>query len=186
MHTPFLLASGGGIVSDLSDTARETALTFGLNWPHFLSQVISFCIVAFLLYRWAYQPILKLLEQRRQQIAEGLENAEKIKNELQATAAARQEILNKTSAEAARLIDEARAVADKLREQESQKAIASAEQIIAKAREAAEQDHSRMLAELKKEIGRLVVQTTVTVTGKVLTPEDQKRLAEETTRQISA
>jgi F-type H+-transporting ATPase subunit b len=43
-----------------------------------------------------------------------------------------------------------------------------------------------MLADLKKEIGRLVVQTTVTVTGKVMTPEDQKRLAEETTQQISA
>jgi F-type H+-transporting ATPase subunit b len=181
-----MLAAGGGIISDLSDTARETALTFGLNWPHFLSQVISFCIVAFLLYLWAYKPILKLLEQRRQQIAEGLENAEKIKKELQATEAARQEILNKTGTEAARLLDEARAIADKLREQESQKAIASAEQIIAKAREAAQQDHGRMLAELKKEIGRLVVQTTVTVTGKVLTPEDQKRLAEETTRQISA
>ncbi len=173
-------------MSDLSDTAHATALTFGLNWPHFLSQVISFCIVAFLLYLWAYKPILKLLEQRRQQIAEGLENAEKIKKELEATEAARQEILKKTGTEATRLIEEARAIADKLREQESQKAVASAEQILAKAREAALQDHARMLADLKKEIGRLVVQTTVTVTGKVLTPEDQKRLVEETTRQISA
>jgi len=84
------------------------------------------------------------------------------------------------------LIEEARAAADQVRQHETQKAIVSAEQIIAKAREAAQQDHARMLTDLKKEIGRLVVQTTVTVTGKVLTPEDQKRLADETTRQISA
>jgi len=180
------MAAGGGIVSDLSETARETAMTFGLNWPHFLSQVISFCIVAFLLYLWAYKPILKLLEQRRQQIAEGLENAEKIKKELEATAVARQAILDKTNSEAGKMIEQARAAAETVREQETQKAIASAEQIIAKAREASEQDHARMLADLKKEIGRLVVQTTVAVTGKVLTPEDQKRLAEETTQQISA
>ena len=71
-------------------------------------------------------------------------------------------------------------------EQETQKAIAAAEQIMIKAREAAAQDHERMLAELKREVGRLVVQATTTVTGKILTPEDQRRLAEETAKQVAA
>ena len=70
--------------------------------------------------------------------------------------------------------------------EETQKAIASAEGIIAKAREAAAQDHARMLSELKREVGRLVVQTTATVTGKILTPEDQRRIAEETAKQVTA
>jgi F-type H+-transporting ATPase subunit b len=69
-------------------------------------------------------------------------------------------------------------------EVETQKAITAAEQIIIKAREAAAQDHARMLAELKREVGRLVVQTTATVTGKILTPEDQQRLATETEKQL--
>jgi F-type H+-transporting ATPase subunit b len=43
-----------------------------------------------------------------------------------------------------------------------------------------------MLTELKREVGRLVVQTTATVTGKVLTPDDQKRIAEETAKQVAA
>jgi F-type H+-transporting ATPase subunit b len=43
-----------------------------------------------------------------------------------------------------------------------------------------------MLAELKQEIGRLVVQTTAAVAGKVLTDEDQKRLAEEANKQMAA
>ena len=73
-----------------------------------------------------------------------------------------------------------------VREQETQKAIAAAEQILLKAREAAAQDQERMLAELKREMGRLVVQATTTVTGKILTAEDQRRLAEETARQIAA
>jgi F-type H+-transporting ATPase subunit b len=71
-------------------------------------------------------------------------------------------------------------------EVETQKAIAAAEQIVAKAREAAAQDHARMLAELKREVGRLVVQTTATVTGKILTPEDQRRLAVESEKQLTA
>jgi hypothetical protein len=51
-----------------------------------------------------------------------------------------------------------------------------------KAREAAASDHTRMLAELKQEVGRLVVETTAAVTGKILTAEDQQRLAEETAK----
>ena len=57
---------------------------------------------------------------------------------------------------------------------------------MANAREAAARDHDRMLAELKREVGRLVVQATTTVTGKILTAEDQRRLAEETSKQMMA
>ena len=84
------------------------------------------------------------------------------------------------------MIEEARAAAAHVREPETQKAIAAAERIIAKAREATAQDHARMLVELKREVGRLVVQTTATVTGKILTPDDQRRLAEETEKQLAA
>ena len=71
-------------------------------------------------------------------------------------------------------------------EQETQKAIATANQIVAKAREASEAELARMKAELRREIGRLVVETTAKVTGKVLTVEDHQRLAEEATRQLAA
>ena len=62
----------------------------------------------------------------------------------------------------------------------------AAEQIVAKAREASAIEHERTMAELKHELGRLVVETTAKVTGKVLTPEDQKRLQEEAARQVSS
>jgi F-type H+-transporting ATPase subunit b len=126
-----------------------------------------------------------MLEERRQQIAEGLANAEKIKAELAQTEAKRQDVMTQANAQATRLIDEARVAAARVQEQETQKAIAAAEQIIDKAREAAEQDHARMLAELKREVGRLVVQTTTTVTGKILTADDHRRLAEETARTVA-
>ncbi len=175
-----------GIGSDLAKTAKTTAETFGLNGPHFIAQVISFLIVAAALYKLAYKPILDVLEQRRQRIAEGLANAEKIKAELAKTEAARLEVLNQANVQANRLIEEARTAAGRVLETETQKAIATAEQIIAKAREAAALDHSRMLTELKREIGRLVVQTTAKVTGKILTLEDQNRLAEETNKELAA
>src|SRR5438132_3314416 len=122
-----------------------------------------------------------MLAERRQRIAESLANAEKIKAELARTEAMQREVLEKANAQATKMIEEARAAAARVQEQETQKAIAAAEQIMVKAREAAAADQARMMAELKREIGRLVVATTARVTGKILTAEDQKRLAEETT-----
>jgi F-type H+-transporting ATPase subunit b len=171
---------------DFMDQINDVARTFGVDWPHLVSQIISFIIVCILLYKFAYKRVLTMLEERRQRIAEGLANAERSKAELAKAEAQRQEVLNQANAQANKLIDEARAAAARVQEQETQKAIAAAEQIIAKAREAAAQDHARMLAELKREVGRLVVQTTATVTGKVLTPDDQRRLAEETAKQVAA
>ena len=99
-----------------------------------------------------------------------------MKADLAQTETRHQEILMQANAQATQMIDEAHAAAARVQQQETQKAIAAAEQIIVTARETAEQEHARMLAELKTELGRLVVQTTATVTGKILTPEDQRRL----------
>ena len=167
-----------------SGRVEQIAATFGVDWSHLLAQAASFCIVCFVLYRFAYRPILTMLETRRQQIAQGLANAEQIKAELARTEAQRQEVMAQANAQATKFIEEARAAACRLQEQETQKAIAVAEQILAKAREAAAQDYARMLAELKREVGRLVVQAAGAVVGKILTPEDQRRLAEETAKEL--
>ena len=181
MNGFILLAQAGG-----GGPVQEIARTFGVDWPHLIAQIISFGIVCVLLHRFAYRPVLAMLAARREEIAQGLANAEKIKAELARTEAQRQEVMTQANAQATKLIEEARAAAARVQAQETQKAIAAAEQIMAKAREAAAQDHLRMLAELKREVGRLVVQTTAAVTGKVLTPDDQRRLAEETAKVVAA
>jgi len=176
-----LAASSGGV----SDILRETADTFGWNWKLFLSQVISFCIVAYLLQRFAYKPILAILAERRRKIEEGQLNAEKIKKELAEAEKRYREIIAKANADGQRMIDEARESSGHLADRKQQEAIAAAEQIITKAREAAALEHERTMESLKREIGRLVVETTAKVTDKVLTPEDQRRLQEETARQLA-
>jgi len=166
--------------------AQAVAATFGVDWPHLFAQIVSFCIVCFILYRFAYRPVLTMLEVRRQQIALGVANEERIKAELARTEAERQEVMAQANAQATKFIEEARAAAARLHEQETQKAVAAAEEVLTKARDAAARDHERILSELKREIGRLVVDTTAAVTGKILTPEDQRRLVEETAKQVAA
>ncbi len=179
MNALLLFADGGGQI-------EQIASTFGVDWTHLISQMISFSIVCALLYWFAYKPVLKMLATRRELIAQGLANSEKIAAELAKTEAERQEVLARANVESTRLIEEARAAAARLREQETQKATSAAEQIISKAQEAAAQDHARMLAELKRDVGRLVTRTTANITGKILTAEDQRRLTEETARELKA
>ncbi len=177
-----IAASSGGV----TDILRETADTFGWNWKLFLSQVISFVIVVLLLRRFAYKPILAILEERRRKIEEGQLNAEKIKKELAEAEKRYQEILAKANADAQKMIDEARESAAHLSERKQQEAITAAEQIIAKAQEAAAIEHERTMESLKHELGRLVVETTAKVTEKVLTQEDHRRLQEEAARQLAS
>jgi F-type H+-transporting ATPase subunit b len=138
----------------------DTLQVLGIQWPKLLAQLLNFSIVLAVLWWFAYRPVFAMLEARRQKIAEGLANAEKIRAELAKTEAERNEILARAGEQADKLVEEARAVAA--------------------------QDHARMLAELKHEIGRLVVRTTAAVADKVLTPDDQRRLAEETAKQLAA
>jgi F-type H+-transporting ATPase subunit b len=168
------------------DQARETAETFGFDWKIFFSQVISFIIVALVLRRFAYKPILAILEERRQRIAEGLLNADKIKQQLAEAEQRHAEILSKANAQAQKMIDDARESASHVAERKQQEAVAAAEQILAKAREASAIEHEKTMADLKRELGRLVVDTTAKVTGKVLTSEDQRRLQEEASRQLAS
>ena len=183
MNQLVLLASIG---SDLAETAKATGERFGVETSLFVAQVISFLIVAALLYKFAYQPILKVLEERREKIAEGLANAEKIKQELANAQARTQELLNQANAQGNKLIEEARTSAAKILELETQKAIVTANDIISKARQASEAELVRMKTELRREVGRLVVNTTAKVTGKMLTADDQSRLADETNRQLAS
>lgn len=180
MHlpSPQAVAEGSGQIESI-------ARTFGVDWPHLIAQTISFGIVCVVLYVFAYKPILRMLEARRQQIADGLANAQKIQAELARIHEERRVVLEAADAEGRRLIEEARAAAARVGAEETEKAMAAVEQLLARGREAAERDRALLLAEGQREIGRLVLRTTAAVTGKILTGEDHQRLAEETASQLT-
>ena len=174
-----VLAADGGVVSDITKT-------FGVNWQLFISQLIAFIVVALVLKKFAYKPVLDMLDQRRERIAQAEANAEKIQAELAETQAERDKVLAEANQKAQEMIADAKEAAKQVGEAEGQKAVKQAEEIIRKAREATEADRDQMMSELKAEIGRLVVETTSKVSGKVLTDEDQQRLIDETNRELAA
>ncbi len=179
--TQFITLAAAGAESD-----KGMLETFGVNAPLFISQLVAFIIVALLLKKFAYKPVLDMLEQRKARIAEAEANAEKIKAELAETQAERDKVMAEANQKAEKLIADAKEAARQVGEAEGQKAVKQAEEIIRKAREATEADRDRMMTELRAEVGRLVVETTAKVSGKVLTAEDQQRLIDETNREMAA
>lgn len=159
---------------------------FGLAWPKFIAQVIIFWVVFTILKKYAFGPILAMLEQRRQRIADGEAKLEKIAKDAAEAAKNSQAIIDKAEADAARLVKEADDAAKALQERRQQEAVSSANTIIAKAREAAELEKEQLMSQLKREFGRMVSDATSRVTGKVLNTDDQTRINQETAAQVSA
>jgi F-type H+-transporting ATPase subunit b len=167
------------------EVAQEIANSFGLDWPKLIAQLLIVGIVYYVLNQKAFGPILAMLEKRRQRIQELEADRKRVKEELAGAEAKAGDILAAANRDAERLIEEARAAANALREKKTQEATAEAGNILAKAREATQLEREQAKAELRRDFGRLLVDTTGKVTGKVLSKSDQDAIAEEAAAQIA-
>ena len=172
-------------MDQIKGIAYQIAGDFGLAWGKFFAQVIIFILVYTVLKKYAFGPIMGMLEQRRQRIADGEAKLEKITRDAAEAAKNSQAILDKAEADAARLVKEADDAAKLIQERRQQEAVSSANTIIAKAREAAQLEQEQLMSQLKREFGRMVSDATSRVTGKVLNTEDQSRINQETSTQVS-
>lgn len=179
-----VLAAAAEAAPSSGNPLENIVKTFHVEWPLLIAQIINILIVLFVLKKFAFGPIVAMLEQRRARIATGEEKLKQIEKQLAESEANTAAAIAKANEEAVRLINEAKQGAATFTEQKSQEAIAQAQQILAKAETAAKADRDRLTTELKREFGRLVAQTTSQVTGKVLTPEDQKRINEDALAQV--
>jgi F-type H+-transporting ATPase subunit b len=160
--------------------------SFGVTWPKFVAQLVLFLIAYFVLSRYAFGPIMKILEERRKRIEEGQLNAEKIKKQLAEAELRYQEVLRKANDDAQHLVEESRRNNEAFSQREMEKAVKESAAIVERARHEIASDRNRMVDEVKREMVSLVVKTTAQVAGKVLSPEDQKRLSEEASKELAA
>ena len=165
--------------------ASDIADQFGLELPKLIAQVIIFLVVFYVLKTKAFGPIMGMLEQRRMRIADGESKLEKIARDLAEAEKNAQAIVDKANDDANRMVKEAGDSAKSLAEKRQQEAIQEAGQILVKAREAAKMEHEQVMAQLKAEFGRMVTDATTRVTGKVLNIDDQARINQETSAQVS-
>jgi F-type H+-transporting ATPase subunit b len=151
----------------------------GINLGFFLVQVFNFIIVLIVLTAWAYRPIVNLLEQRRQRIAQGLEDA-RIASEARANAekeaqkllAAAQTDANKRVAEATERAEKAAADVRAAAEEERGR-------ILRAAQEDASLERNRILGDLRSQVAGLAIAAAQKVVGDSLDERRQRGLIEE-------
>ncbi len=180
-HLPSIaaLAQSGGPLEQLTGE-------FGVNWPSLLAQILNFCILAFLLYRFAVRPILATLDERQEKIASGLQYAEEMKVKLAEAERRYSELLHHASAEAQKIIEEARQTAKAHLERELQEAAHRSEELIKKSREAMTMEHKKMLQEARQELAALVVQTTSLVLARDLSSAERLSFNEAAARELAS
>jgi F-type H+-transporting ATPase subunit b len=170
------------IIQNLAGAGQQT----GWNNQQFLAQCVAVTVLFIVLWRFAWKPVLTILEERRAKIAESMANADKIKAQLADAEKTRLAIIQAANEKANLLIAETEKTASVITEQRSKEATRQAEDIIKRAHESAVVDRNQLMDELKAHLGELVIQTTQKVTGKVLSNDDLARLNTETVRQLEA
>jgi F-type H+-transporting ATPase subunit b len=158
---------------------------FGINWSGFIAQLVSFCFVAFVLWRFAFKPVIATLDERKQKIESGLKYAEEMKAKLDATRQESAELIKKAQLEGAKFIEEARKAAKDFSDREQKAATERANEIVAKAQQAIELEHKKMIADTRGEIARLVVAITQRVLARELSEADRTRYNDSAARELT-
>src|SRR5208282_4637631 len=84
---------------------------FGISWPFLLAQIVNFCLVAFVLWKFAFKPVLATLDERQRKIAAGLQYADEMKAKLEAVQQEGIASAKRAQVEASKIIEEARKAA---------------------------------------------------------------------------
>lgn len=151
----------------------------GINLGFFLFQVFNFTIFALLMYALAYKPIVRMLENRKNKIAQGLEDA-RVAAEARANAEKEAKaILAEAQNNAAQKIREATERADAAAREIIAQAEAQANKIREEARLESAQERDRILLELRGQIASLAIAAAQKLIGEALDEKRQHALLEE-------
>jgi F-type H+-transporting ATPase subunit b len=159
---------------------------FGIDLPYLLSQIVSFGVVAFLLYKFAFKPVLATMDERNARIADGLRYTEEMKVKLADAEKQHAETLKKASLDAQKLIEEARASAKALLDRETKAATEKTQEMLVKAEQAIELERKKMIADVRVEISRLVALTAQRVLARELGADEKKRYTESAARELTS
>jgi F-type H+-transporting ATPase subunit b len=154
--------------------------SLGINLPSLVAQLVNFTILLVVLYLFAYKPLLKILDERRRRIQEGLDAAEQAKDRL---ARAEEEVasqIERSREEGQALIGQAQQVAARIQEEARQQARSDAEALLVRARSEIQLERDSAIAHLRREFADLTITAAEKVINQSLDRQAHRRLIDET------
>lgn len=148
----------------------------GINALAFLSQVVTFLILLWILQRWAFPALLKTLDARERTIREGVENAEAAKRQLADAEKRVQELLDQARRDAQNTLAKAQQAAEHTRQDIENDARRRAGEIIEQAEKRVDQQVAQARVQLRQEVADLAIRAAEHVVGSTLDPAASRRL----------
>jgi len=152
----------------------------------FLWTILTFMVLLGLLAKFAWNPLLALLDRREEMIRQSLDDAEEAKQELQRLQQESKEILSKARVEAQSILAQTRSEAEKLKGEIKQKAKAEADSIFRDAEKQIQVETDKAIAVLKNEVVDLSLLVASKLIKKNLSKEDNQSLIEESLKQVGS
>lgn len=147
---------------------------FGFEPILFLAQIVNFLIILYVMKKFLYKPMLKILEDRKHKIAEGLRHAEEADKKLQETVQKEEEILQKAQGEARKMIEEARAEREEMLQQAENSTKAKIDSMLHEAREQIHFETNQAEKRLTSQVSRLALTFLEQAVKDLFGPQEQE------------
>lgn len=168
---PAALAAGGGGLTDIDTTLAGAT-------------VVLFLIFAFVLAKFAWGPLLHMIEEREKSVRHAVESAEKANAEASALLEKHKEMLREAGREREEMIKRAVAESDKLKAELQAKARSESEQIVERAREQINREKNAAIAELRTQVAEIAMEAAAKIVTSSLTPETQRKLVDDYIKEL--
>ena len=145
----------------------------------FVWTILTFLLLLFVLAKFAWKPLLKMLKDREELIRSSLEDAEKANEKLEKLNSEGEAIVNQARSEAQTILSEGKAAATKLKEETLAGAKEQAKNIISEAEKQINVEKDKAINEIKSEVVNLSLNISKKLINKNLSPEDNKALIDE-------
>lgn len=157
----------------------ELFTKLGIDWKLLIANTITFFLVLWILRKFAYRPVLHLLDQRQAKIADGLSKAKQSAESYREFEERKQEMMEQAKTEALKILHQAEQDAEQLRQQRLTEAQAAAAKVLARSKQQLASEQAKMLQSAKAELAGLVVVATGKVLERQLDDQLQKTLAQQ-------
>ncbi|HZC28586.1 MAG TPA: F0F1 ATP synthase subunit B, partial [Gaiellaceae bacterium] len=141
--------------------------------------IVFFGLVFFILKRYAFGPIQRTIDERRQKIEQSIEEADEARNEARRLLEEHRQLIGQARGQAEEILADARKVADAQRERVREETEADRQRRLEETRRQIEAETQRALDAIRREVAELTLEATAKVTGKVLDRDDHRRLIED-------
>lgn len=177
-----------------AEFVKETAETveasgglgmLGINLKIFLAQLINFLLVLLVLWKWVYQPIVKLLDQRTQRVEKSMRQADEIEQRMASVEQEQKLVVGQAKAEAVVILEQAKAEAETRKKELLANAKQEVQKVIAQGKEQLQAEKQNMVREAKAELVELAVASAKKILEDAVDEKRSRKLAEDTIAHLS-